>query len=283
MSRTTSKPGAIHKQIIEIMQRFPDGITSGQIRRELEKGGLRAEDQTHLDRRKRDLYKWFEIQKTTRTEQVDGKSKKVQVYKLLGERTTVTDQGEISQRVRAEILHRARGRCQQCGETVENHFIRLVVDHKRPRDWGGSNDPSNLWALCDRCNAGKKAFFDSLNADSETMKRAMSHSSVHVRIGELLKAVGVGKRTPSDILEVVADQDDWHKRLRELRYPVIGWEIGIKSFKAKDGRKKVDYILEKWRAWPENPTALIRSFERDREARNRSKSRSKRPQETGQS
>jgi hypothetical protein len=277
----TSKPGSIHKQIIEIMQRFPEGISSGQIRRELEKTGLKAEDQTHLDRRKRDLYKWFDIERTTRLEEFGGKSKKVQIYRYLGVRTNITDEGEINQRVRSEILRRARGRCQQCGETVEHHFVRLVVDHKRPRDWGGTNDPSNLWALCDRCNAGKKAFFDSLNANSETMKKAMGHESVHVRIGELLKAVGIGQRTPSDILEVVADQDDWHKRLRELRYPAIGWEIGIKSYKSKEGRKKVDYILEKWKPWPENPTAAIRAFEKKRERQNRVKAGLKRPQESG--
>lgn len=277
----SSKPGAIHKQIVEIMKRFPDGVSSGQIRRELEKIGLRAEDQTHLDRRKRDLYKWFNIRRSTRIELIDGRPKSIQVYKYVGVRKSVTDEGEISQRVRSEILHHARGRCQQCGETVEHHFVRLVVDHKRPRNWGGTNDPSNLWALCDRCNSGKKAFFDSLNADSAAMKKAIGHASVHVRIGELLKAVGVGKRTPSDILEIVADQDDWHKRLRELRYPVIGWEIGMKSYKTEQGRKKVDYILEVWKPWPEQPTAAIRAFEKKRESRNSLTRSSKRSQETG--
>jgi hypothetical protein len=63
MAEKTSKPGKIHLQIIEVMKRSPDGITGGQIRLELEKEGLRAEDQTHLDRRKRDLKKWFLIDK----------------------------------------------------------------------------------------------------------------------------------------------------------------------------------------------------------------------------
>ena len=43
------------------MKRFKDGASGGQIRQELEKEGLRPEDQTHLDRRKRDLKKWFLI------------------------------------------------------------------------------------------------------------------------------------------------------------------------------------------------------------------------------
>jgi len=52
-----SKPGLIHLQIVDVMKQFPDGISGGQIRQELEKQGLLAEDQTHLDRRKRDLKK----------------------------------------------------------------------------------------------------------------------------------------------------------------------------------------------------------------------------------
>ncbi len=56
-----SKPGKILLRIIEVMKRFPGGISGGQIRQELEKEGLEPGDQTHLDRRKRDLKKWFVI------------------------------------------------------------------------------------------------------------------------------------------------------------------------------------------------------------------------------
>jgi hypothetical protein len=69
----------------------------------------------------------------------------------------------------------------------------------------------------------KEAYFSSLHVDAELMKGVMAHESVHVRIGELLKTVGVGKRTASQLIDVVADQSDWQKRLRELRCPVIGW------------------------------------------------------------
>jgi hypothetical protein len=51
--RGISRPGEIHLRIVEVMKRFPDGVSGGQIRQELEKAGLRPEDQTHLDRRKR--------------------------------------------------------------------------------------------------------------------------------------------------------------------------------------------------------------------------------------
>gem|GEM_PF-5668701 len=48
--RGPSKPGQIHLRIAEVMKRFPEGISGGQIRQELEKDGLKPEDQTHLDR-----------------------------------------------------------------------------------------------------------------------------------------------------------------------------------------------------------------------------------------
>jgi hypothetical protein len=149
------------------------------------------------------------------------------------------------------------------------HGISLVVDHKKPRDWGGTNDRENLWAICEECNGGKKSYFSSLNVDAEFMKKVTAHESVHVRIGETLKAVGIGKRTPPEILDVVADQEDWHKRLRELRYPVIGWEIDTVPYKTPSGRKKVDYVLKNYKPWPTDPTAKIRQFEQDRQRRNK--------------
>ncbi len=269
MSKTTSKPGVIHLRIIEVLKRFPQGATGGQIRQELEKGGLKPEEQTHLDRRKRDLKKWFVIEKMKSTHEVMGRKRNVTLYKYVGERKRVTDEGQIDLKSRAQVIHDAHGRCQMCGKTVEKHGIALVVDHKKPRDWGGTNDIENLWAICEDCNSGKKAYFSSLRADPRVMKKAMSSASVHVRIGELLKAVGVGKRTPSSLLAVVADQDDWHKRLRELRYPVIGWEIEKVRYKSTSGKTKVDYILRGFKPWPEDPSGMIRKFEKDRERKNK--------------
>jgi len=144
----------------------------------------------------------------------------------------------------------------------------LASDHKKPREWGGTNDPENLWGICEKCNRGKKAYFSSLHADPELMKRLLSHASVHVRIGELLKAVGIGNRTPSYLLAVVADQDDWHKRLRELRYPVIGWEIEKVRYKKTSGKVLVDYVLRLAKPWPQDPSGTIRRFEKERERTN---------------
>jgi len=114
-----SKPGKIHLRIIEVMKRFPGGISGGQIRHELEKEGLEPGDQTHLDRRKRDLKKWFVINKDLATLVVGGKNRKVTLYKYAGVRKKVVDQGQISLKERAEVIHGAHGRCQMCGKSVE--------------------------------------------------------------------------------------------------------------------------------------------------------------------
>jgi 5-methylcytosine-specific restriction endonuclease McrA len=266
-----SKPGKIHLRIIEVMKRFPDGISGGQIRQELEKEGLDPSEQTHLDRRKRDLKKWFAIQKEPATIVVNGTKRRVTLYRYVGLRQEVVDQGQPSLKERAEVIHAAHGRCQMCGRSVDKHGIALVVDHKKPRDWGGANDRDNLWAICEECNAGKKAYFSSLRANTEIMKVVMAHDSVHMRIGELLKAVGIGNRTSSQLIDIVADQDDWQKRLRELRYPVIGWEIDTKLYRTDSGRKQCDYILRSFKAWPDDPTGAIRRFEAERQKRNTAK------------
>ncbi|MGH9515525.1 MAG: HNH endonuclease [Terriglobales bacterium] len=262
-----SNPGRIHLRIIEVMKRFPEGISGGEIRQELEKEGLAPSDQTHLDRRKRDLKKWFVIQKKSANGLVNGKSRKVTLYTYTGLRGEVVDEGQISLRERAEIIHAAHGRCQMCGKRVDQGAL-LVIDHKKPRDWGGTNERDNLWAICTECNAGKKAYFSSLHVDASVMKQVMAYHSVHMRIGELLKAIGLGNRTSSQLIEVVADQDDWQKRLRELRYPVIGWEIDVKLYRDISGKKQCDYVLRAFKPWPDDPSGVIRRFESERRRRN---------------
>jgi len=56
--------------------------------------------------------------------------------------------------VRYEVLKRAAGRCEACGVTAMK--TQIDVDHIVPRANGGSNDISNLQALCRTCNAQKR-------------------------------------------------------------------------------------------------------------------------------
>jgi hypothetical protein len=150
-----------------------------------------------------------------------------------------------------------------CGRTIEEHEIVLHVDHKIPRDLGGKTDLENLWALCATCNQGKKNLFESV--DNPAMMRAMSHKSVHMKLGEALKAAN-GEPVSAILLQFIANQDDWKKRVRELRY--LGWEISARNSKNESGRVISFYTLLKHEPWPADPTGEIRKYERDRARKN---------------
>jgi len=55
--------------------------------------------------------------------------------------------------IRQEVLKRAKQRCELCGRSARD--MQIDVDHIRPRSKGGSNDITNLQALCRTCNAEK--------------------------------------------------------------------------------------------------------------------------------
>ena len=60
----------------------------------------------------------------------------------------------ISGTLRYEVLKRAKFRCELCGTSAEDKA--LEVDHIVPRNQGGTDDLSNLQALCYSCNAMKR-------------------------------------------------------------------------------------------------------------------------------
>ena len=62
--------------------------------------------------------------------------------------------GNLSGSVKYEVLKRAKSRCELCG--IPNDEKALEVDHIIPRNNGGSDDISNLQALCYSCNAMKR-------------------------------------------------------------------------------------------------------------------------------
>jgi len=249
------EPSGIIARIVELMRQHPEGLTSGEIR---EKLGVAAHEQSQLDRRRRDVRKWYNVIVVP-----NGTNPRY----CLGEKLTeIANPTGINGRLRAAVLHVARGRCQMCGKTVADDNVKLQVDHKVPQAWGGTNDIENLWALCEECNHGKKDLFAS---QDDNVKSVMKHGSVHVRIGELLK-LNLGAWVPSQLIEFVANQDDWKKRTRELRY--LGWQIKAKRQKHPNGRVKSSYQLAKFGEWPSDPTRWIREFEKDRAIKNQTRS-----------
>jgi hypothetical protein len=143
-----------------------------------------------------------------------------------------------------------------CGANpAKEDDVLLEVDHRVPLALGGTNDEENLWVLCRVCNQGKRAFFASVKDDTEKLEQAMAYQEVHRRLGETFRAFGVGKAVPAYYLEIAASakeyQDDWHRRLRELRD--LGWDYEVQ--KRKEGRRIVSYyILLKDGGWPTSGT-----------------------------
>ena len=62
--------------------------------------------------------------------------------------------GYISGTLRYDVLKRAKFHCELCGISADERA--LEVDHIVPRVHGGSDDASNLQALCYSCNAMKR-------------------------------------------------------------------------------------------------------------------------------
>jgi 5-methylcytosine-specific restriction endonuclease McrA len=226
-------------------------LTMQEIREEI--GGDMASHE-QLQRRRRDLNPYFVIQQT-RT----GLETRYELIRRRG--TSRTPASGISEKVAAQVLQ--HGRCAMCGRTPLEDGVKLQIDHKIPKGWGGTDDPENLQPLCEEHNRGKKHFFATYDKYSDRIRAAISHEEVHRRIGELLKAFRE-EWVPSDLIGIVANakqyQEDYQKRMRELR--VLGWEI--KSKREKEGRRWVPYYrLLHWEPWPEGSIrAEIRLRER---------------------
>lgn len=146
MARGLSQPGQVHLRIIEVMKRFPEGISGGRIRSELEKEGLAPSDLRNLHRRINELNKWFIIDKIV-VEQTGP-----------GGLPVVSDEWEITPELRAEVLYQARGHCQKCGRTIKTDGVTLVITRKRPMSLSAAIGRENLWAICEHCYRRKNLY-----------------------------------------------------------------------------------------------------------------------------
>jgi 5-methylcytosine-specific restriction endonuclease McrA len=174
----------------------------------------------------------------------------------------------ISERVRAQVL--APQRCAQCGRTPLEHGVVLVVDHRVPKDWGGGDEIENLQPLCEPCNGGKRAWYQTYNAHADKIRAAIGHEEVHRRIGELLKAFH-GEWVYTELIGIVASavayQEDYQRRLRELR--TLGWVIDVDRRYHEGARVRTYYKCTHWEPWPEGSiSGEIRRRERANKAEN---------------
>jgi hypothetical protein len=215
--------------------------------------------QEQLDRRRRELNRYFVIEKLGSGAETCYRLSEVKP------RSPEADIG-ISERDRAAVLR--HGRCAMCGRTPLEDRVRLQVDHKIPKEWGGTDSLENLQPLCEECNRGKKNLFATYNEHADAIRKAISHESVHVRIGELLKAME-GELVRSDVIDLVASppgdyQEDWQRRMRELRD--LGWDYETRKSR-EEGRVRSYYRLTRWAPWP--PGKLRAAVERGSATRRR--------------
>ena len=222
-----------------------------------------GESHSQTDRRVRELRDWFRLPAV--------RTGGVHVYQLQGRADAIQGgRSGISPKVRGEVL--SAKRCAQCGKTPTEDHVKLEVDHKIPRSWGGTDDIENLQPLCTQCNHDKQAFYSSMDPFEEQIRTATAHLEPHRRIGELLKAFhAAGVDAPSQVVGVVASmhqyQEDWQKRMRELRE--LGWDYDTIKRK-ENGRIRSYYRLTAFTDWPNGNIAA--EIKRREKAKKRAKS-----------
>lgn len=121
--------------------------------------------------------------------------------------------GGIGLKQRYRVITRDHSKCRRCGAAVEDG-VKLVVDHIIPRDWGGGNDDTNLWTLCEPCNLGKKAWQSDI--DAGTMTKVLQEPSGRGRLRRFFE-VRAGQIVTKEELQIVAGIADYARRIRELR------------------------------------------------------------------
>ena len=96
----------------------------------------------------REKKKLIELCRSKLKEYIDRRG----IYKILQHRKKSS--GVISGSIKYEVLKRAKRVCENCN--IPSDKKALEVDHIIPRNLGGSDDISNLQALCYSCNSMKR-------------------------------------------------------------------------------------------------------------------------------
>jgi hypothetical protein len=241
----------IHKQILKEFEKIGVGnpLTISDLRQRLH---LKVSEQDSLTRRMRNLREFgYDV--------VYDHHYKGYILKSLVPTNCKSDNQPISGRLRAEVLYSAQGRCQMCGKNISEDKIKLVVDHRIPRSWGGITKRENLWALCENCNISKKNFFATI--DNQLLRRSLAYDEPIRGLAELL--VGYkGKPVPRRLLELVGQGEQWTRRIRELRE--LGWKVTLVRMKGEKRRYSYTYRLAKGERLPDDIPTVLRQYRKTR-------------------
>lgn len=92
----------------------------------------------------------------------------------------------ISRRLRFEVLRRDGYTCRYCGAKAPD--VVLTVDHVVPTTLGGDDDPRNLVACCQPCNAGKSSIQPDAPLVEDVDATAMLFAQAAERVAERRRA-----------------------------------------------------------------------------------------------
>jgi hypothetical protein len=119
---------------------------------------------------------------------------------------------------------------------VAQHAAVLVVDHKVPVDWGGSNGDENLWAICESCCAELCLAW----REREPVACAFEHDSAKGRVRALL-AAKAGEWVPATWVNAVTGTGDWSRCVRRLR--ADGYDLRVRRAGSSGGCMMTYYSL----------------------------------------
>lgn len=75
----------------------------------------------------------------------------------------------VGQRLRAQVLADAGGRCGYCQTSEEITGAPLEIEHLTPEALGGSTRRDNLWSACRQCNALKGDRVTAIDLETATL------------------------------------------------------------------------------------------------------------------
>lgn len=159
---------------------------------------------------------------------------------------------EVSGSVRYQVLKDAEGLCELCG--ISSKLAPIDVDHIIPKSKGGSDDISNLQALCGKCNRNKgnrdnksfKTRLDFNHKDSECVfcnlpsSRIVSSNELAIAFRDQYPVTNghtlvIPKRHISDYFELTKPElnaikfliDEQRKQLTSEDSSITGFNVGV--------------------------------------------------------
>jgi diadenosine tetraphosphate (Ap4A) HIT family hydrolase len=142
--------------------------------------------------------------------------------------------GYVSGTIKYEILKRARFCCELCG--ISAYKKALEVDHIIPRSHGGSDDKSNLQALCYSCNAMKR---DRDDTDFRDVRASYEYREKGCLFCEINKEEVVGENELAYVIRDGFPVTEYHSLIIPKRHVATYFDLGQAEINA------ISQILQK--------------------------------------